>query len=212
MYNSSESSFEKNRSLRDLYPWPYSIDSSGTVYNNKTGNPLQPAQSTRGFLQVTLRCGLERHTFDVHRLVMYTFGDRKNLRIRHLDGNKHNNNFENLVYEKKKRKVKPKNIRISLKKVVYQKELFYLTYLPGIFISESARVLSYRTATKKILTQSKNKAGYLRVCVYPGKTYYVHHLFASAFMPNRPPQTRIGFIDNNRENISLENLFSELCT
>jgi len=198
---------KNNNAVGDLFPWPYLITFQGEVFHKETGRKIVPSESTRGFLQVTLYCDFDKHTFDIHRLVMYVFGKKKAMKIRHRDGDKHNNCFDNLAYVRKKPRKKTKEELSQLSRIIY-KNLEYLSVpgLPGIFVSKEGKVMSVRGAKKKVLPLSKNKSGYLRVSI-PGRTFYAHHLVALVFMPNREPNTRIGFVDGDRANISVKNLF-----
>ena len=63
--------------------------------------------------------------------------------------------------------------------------------------------------TNKILKQSANKEGYIRLKIYKnGKRYgkYVHKLIAEAFLINDDNKPNVDHIDNNKLNNNINNL------
>lgn len=74
---------------------------------NKHGKPMRELvahEANNGYLRVLLRRDGKNYNFCVHKLIMlafYGYG-APGMEIGHLDGNRHNNNLENLKYVTKK--------------------------------------------------------------------------------------------------------------
>lgn len=72
------------------------------------------------------------------------------------------------------------------------------------------RSLNYNhTHKKKILSYSKNKNGYLQVNLYKNnirKTFLVHRLVATAFLPNWFCEEQVNHKDENKHNNNVNNL------
>lgn len=80
----------------------YAVTDTGEVYSRKSGTwkKLKPQTDTDGYLQVRIyRNGSNRLTF-VHRLVAETYLSTLEgcSEVNHIDGNKKNNNIENLEW------------------------------------------------------------------------------------------------------------------
>lgn len=63
----------------------------------KPNESILKPQKRNGYLKVEL-CKKDRKQYSVHRLIMMTFSGSSKLSVNHIDGNKHNNNLENLEY------------------------------------------------------------------------------------------------------------------
>lgn len=78
----------------------YEISNNGQVRNKNTKRILKPAISNKGYYLVGLSNKCKMHTYTIHKLVMEHFNrcafDGEV--INHIDGNKLNNNINNLEY------------------------------------------------------------------------------------------------------------------
>lgn len=82
------------------YEGLYEVSNQGRVRNCRTKRVLRPG-SSRGYLIVMLRKDGKSLPLYVHQLVLKAFvGDRPiNMAVSHIDGNKSNNDVENLCWE-----------------------------------------------------------------------------------------------------------------
>ncbi len=86
------------------YEGYYEISNSGRVKRKQTGKILKP-NIVNGYLLVDLRVNGKRKYNRVHRLVAYSFiglPPTPRHEIRHFDGNKQNNNSNNLCWGTRK--------------------------------------------------------------------------------------------------------------
>lgn len=85
-----------------LFNQEYRIDKNGDIWSPYRGWHLVSKQKIqKGYLRVGLMTSNGRKFFMVHRLVMETFSPRPDslqLQVNHKDGNKENNNLENLEW------------------------------------------------------------------------------------------------------------------
>lgn len=86
------------------YEGTYLISNFGNIKSlprkNTKGKVLNPSKNNRGYLRVTLSVEGKTRYDSVHRLVAETFipNPKKLPEVNHLDGNKLNNNVENLEW------------------------------------------------------------------------------------------------------------------
>jgi ribosomal protein L22 len=78
----------------------YKISKSGKIMNSIVGNIIKPWLNTRGYESVTLRKDGKQKSLKVHKLMAINFLNHEpsgmNRVVDHIDGNKLNNNLENL--------------------------------------------------------------------------------------------------------------------
>lgn len=78
----------------------YEISNEGRIKNRRTGRILKPSLNSNGYETVQLHYDGGAHSERVHRLVAKTFldGEYYGLDVNHIDGNKTNNNVDNLEW------------------------------------------------------------------------------------------------------------------
>lgn len=86
------SNFGNIRSVRRTIKHPWN------KFRIRNGKVLKPSINYDGYKHVVLSKDSIRKSFDVHRLVAETFIDKTDVIVNHKDGNKLNNNVENLEW------------------------------------------------------------------------------------------------------------------
>tara|TARA_R110002020_G_scaffold54174_1_gene151287 strand:- start:7536 stop:8012 length:477 start_codon:yes stop_codon:yes gene_type:complete len=79
----------------------YYINKIGQVKNINTNRILKTRPNSSGYLMIDLCNKGKRQTITIHKLVLNTFVEKKNLnfnQIDHINKNKHDNRLENLRY------------------------------------------------------------------------------------------------------------------
>lgn len=113
--------------LYDDLPYVYQISNKGRVYNKTRRVFLHTTMDNRGYLSVELA---KKHYCSVHRLVAETFIPNPENKpfVNHIDGNKSNNNVNNLewVTEKENAKHYVEKIKNSTEKALENKIKDYL--------------------------------------------------------------------------------------
>ena len=88
--------------LRNIagYKGIYQISNFGNVrsFNNNKSRILKQRKASNGYLYVNLCMGGKYKSFRVHRLVALEFIGYSDLTVNHKDGNKTNNNIDNLEW------------------------------------------------------------------------------------------------------------------
>lgn len=81
----------------------YQVSNLGNVRSKKTGRFIKAKKNNRGYLTVGLSKNKKQKWFLIHRLVADNFYSNydKSMHVYHRDGNKTNNNIENLTFNKK---------------------------------------------------------------------------------------------------------------
>lgn len=80
-----------------------------------------------------------------------------------------------------------------------------------VLVSDTGRVLSYKTGKHVELKPNDNGLGYQRVGIGHGNPQYIHRLVAETFLPNDDPEkNQVNHKDGNKHNNNLYNL--EWCT
>lgn len=92
-----EWNWDKDVVLKQIKGFPnYLVDNFGNVYNGLTNKKLKPFTNNKGYLMLDLQ-GKKK---TIHRLVAIAFIENKNNKsqVNHIDGNKKNNNANNLEW------------------------------------------------------------------------------------------------------------------
>jgi len=82
------------------YEKEYEIHKNGSVFSKKLGRSLKQSSTKQGYKKVSLCKNGNQKTFKVHRLVAQAFieNPEKKITVNHKDGNKINNNLNNLEW------------------------------------------------------------------------------------------------------------------
>lgn len=170
----------------------YEINENGEVRHVLRGRILKPRTQEQGQQCLTVSIGNYRN-FKIypHREVYKAFiGSLENReRVAHLDGNKENNHFSNLI--------KTTDIKTEGFKQIANRPLY--------LINKDGVVISSKGSAVKILTQTKQKTGYLAVRL-DGQNLLVQKLLYEAYIGVVPDGFCLDHIDGNRNNNSLSNL------
>lgn len=150
----------------------YYINSKGKVYNSKTKKFLQGCIYNNGYRYALLTLGTEKKAFAIHRLVAeYYLPNPNNLEIvNHKDGDKTNNNKDNLEWVSQSENVqhsynndltsratgKRNKILIPVENNAEWRQYRDTNY----FINRQGEV--YNNKTHILLKQTMNTAGYIR--------------------------------------------------
>lgn len=79
----------------------YLIDEDGNIFDVKENKFRKPSETNKGYLKVSFYINGKYKSKFVHRLVITTFNpveNMENLQVNHIDGNKKNNNINNLEW------------------------------------------------------------------------------------------------------------------
>lgn len=82
----------------------YQVSNLGKVKSKKTGRFIKAKKNNRGYLTVGLSKNKKQKWFLIHRMVAENFYSNydKSMHVYHRDGNKTNNNIENLTFNTRK--------------------------------------------------------------------------------------------------------------
>lgn len=90
------------RNHRYEFKYPYYVEENGKVWSERTHKYMAISLDRYGYEKVCLMAkDGHRHRFSVHRLVLENFcprDDMADLQVNHKDGNKRNNNLDNLEW------------------------------------------------------------------------------------------------------------------
>ena len=78
----------------------YSVSNTGKIRNDLSGKIKSPIEGATGYLNIDLYSGGKRTKAKIHRLVGEAFIPNPDNKpeVNHIDGDKHNNNVENLEW------------------------------------------------------------------------------------------------------------------
>ena len=186
----------------------YTISENGEVYNENTKKFLKGTIKRNEYCTVQLTVNGKVNSVMVHRLVAMAYIDNPlGLPIvHHKDGNKFNNNVNNLEWVSyKENSLEKFDTNLNLKKEisldnhewkpVLGKEQLYK-------ISDNGLISNIKTGK---LLKGTIRNGYVRYNLQ-GKLYSAHRLVYETFIGEIPDGYIIDHIDGDRQNNSLENL------
>ena len=137
----------------------YQVDTNGNIYN-KQGKIMKPSINHNGYLIVNFYHNHIRKGFGIHTLVAKTFiknEDGKN-QVNHKDGNKQNNNIENLEWVTSK-----ENKQHSINILGYN--------IIGINNPKSKKIFGYDKYTNKLKYEFNSLADAARYFTVDDKDY-----------------------------------------
>lgn len=189
----------------------YTINENGDVINTKTNKKLKGSVSRSGYHYTRLSQNGKKYRFFTHVLVAEYFlakpiGDK--YVVNHKDGNKMNNNVQNLEYITQSENVKhahkyglikkPSGEKINVKDL--QNEIWvYIDDYPDYQVSNYGRVKSLKYNKERILKPSTVNGYYLITLSKNNKTknFLVHRLVYYYFIDKQIENFMIDHIDNN---------------
>lgn len=183
----------------------YNISSNGDVHNTKY-NIVLGGNIKEGYYRVSLKNNNGKHKeFRLHRLIADIFIPNPNNYefIKHKDGNKLNNNINNLEWVKMLICTDNQEIDNVVGEIWKDIKNFDLYQ-----VSNKGRVKNKVTDT---LLKPVDRLGYVGITLNLSKQkktkgFFVHRLVAEAFIPNPENKTTVDHIDRNPSNNNLENL------
>lgn len=185
----------------------YTVSETGEVFNEKTGKTLKGTYARNEYHTVQLRWNNKSISLMTHRLVAEQFlPNPDNLPIvHHKDGDKHNNNVDNLEWVTNAENTSGKNCkkRKAVPPPVYITDLSDFTPIesnPNYGISRDGRVVNLMSGRMSYLS---DRNGYKRVSLN-GYLHSVHRLVYETYVG--PITGVIDHIDGNRANNCVENL------
>jgi hypothetical protein len=154
--------------MKQIKEYPnYGVTKKGEVYNLLTKKKLKPIINGRGYYQVNLKGKKSFITLRIHRLLMDTYNPINiKLDVNHIDGNKLNNNINNLEWATRSQNIKHA-YKIGLSKGVFAPKLVLDTQT-GIFyesLKEAAEIynINYGYLRTMINNINKNKTSLIYV-------------------------------------------------
>lgn len=104
------------------YDGMYLVSRAGQIYSKRTNRFLSPSVNEKGYLTVEFRKNRKRKREKLHRVVAMEFVENPflNKEVNHKDGNKNNNNAENLEWCTRSENLKHA-YKMGLKKPCYGK-------------------------------------------------------------------------------------------
>lgn len=200
----------------------YDINEKGEIYSHKTKKMLSGSVFNTGYRMVRLTINGVKKGYAVHRLVAQIFiPNPKHLPIvNHKDGNKLNNQIENLEWvsssENRKHAISTKITNLAKGKRKKIKNIDIKDWKryqnSSYFISMKGDV--YNEKTKILLKQTPNNSGYIRYTlrINNKNVSKLAHILVMETWGNKILRSNqvINHKDGNKENNNLENL--EICS
>jgi hypothetical protein len=194
---------ETKRIMIDGQETDYTINTEGIVINLKTKRELKGTLARNEYRNVQLTINGKAKSVMVHRLVAETFIPNPNnySMVSHIDGNKYNNNVDNLQWCEEP--IKKNKINSVTKVSVDNVEWRPLKGFEGIYEISNNGVIK-NCVTKK-LSYGTKRNGYVRFNLQD-KMFSAHRLVWETFKGEIPKDYVIDHIDGNRSNNDLSNL------
>ena len=200
---------EQKRIIIEGQETPYLIRDNGTIWSEKRNRELKGTLQRNEYHTVYLTFNNRQYNFMVHRLVAEYFCDNPNNYsiVHHKDGNKHNNQANNLEWVTSKINGATENKKDFERKIYNEiadltKECKKVSFNENYIVSKDGEVANLKTCKK---LQGTPRKGYLRISI-GGKNYSIHRLVWEAFNGPIPNGYYIDHIDGDRSNNSISNL------
>ena len=195
----------------------YKINENGEIYNIKTKKYLQ-GTVRNGYRAVKLTIDGIKKDYLVHRLVAQTFLDNPNnfLVVNHKDGNKLNNNVNNLEWVTQSDNIihaiyfigkKPRQKILPIQETIDAEHGWKQYKNTNYWFNKDGRGANIKT--KKYLNLSIKNDGYGVYYLYLNKKrlgILAHRIIYETFNEFIPDNMQINHIDGNKLNNKLENL------
>lgn len=191
----------------------YMIDEDGNIYNTITKQYLKGSVGEHGYKYYRLSKDGKKKMFYAHRLVAETFIPNPNSLpvVNHIDGNKLNNNVNNLEWVSYSDNTKLWHSNNTIK---HKETEYYSEDLPNevwkaygnYYVSSCGRI---RHATKNNLLKPSIVCGYYKVRLSKDglvTDYMVHQLVYQVFYGDYDKNKVIDHIDGNKLNNNINNL------
>ena len=144
----------------------YQVDTDGNVYS-KQGKIIKPSINHNGYLIVNFYHNHIRKGFAIHTIVAKTFlpnGDKNKNQVNHKDGNKQNNNVDNLEWVTAKENTQHSINTLGNNKI-------------GINNPNSKRIYGYDKKTKELKYKFDSVADAAKYFVSNGKNFrYIQNI------------------------------------
>ncbi len=193
--------------ILDGSPTKYEVSNMGEVKNCNTGKLLKLSDFD-GCKRVALYIDKKIKSILVHRLVAVAYipNPKNKFRVYHKDGNKSNNNRDNLTWD-----IPKQARRITLTDSIPNEEEIAITDLtvkeirevPKYMVSDCGKI--YNKETKTFLNTTNLRGGYETTRIKCA-SQFVHRLVAQAFVENPNNYKQVNHKDGNKRNNSYLNL------
>ena len=184
----------------------YLFFSTGEIKNIKTDKLCAESITPLGFKSTRLlNNNKKKVTISHHMLIaeIYVENPQKFKFVKHIDGNKLNNNYTNLLWLKQHCNTINKEINL-IEGEIWKDIIDCSNYM----VSNKSRVK--HKIMDSLISQYKDTAGYMCITMtmdnLKRKNFFVHRVVAEAFLLNTENKLTVDHIDRDRSNNNLENL------